>query len=80
MFTQIFAKLFGSKSGREIKKILNIVGQINQIYATLSDLTDEGLKEKTNVNDEFILAAKAGKTGQPLPLSGRRGSRPGSLP
>lgn len=45
--TQGLAKLFGSKSARDIKEIKPIVDQINKVYATIANISDEALREKT---------------------------------
>jgi len=39
--------IFGTASGREIKRISPIVEQINQIYQSLSDVSIERLRTKT---------------------------------
>ena len=41
------AKLFGTKSERDIKQIMPYVAQINQAYQKLATLTDEELRGKT---------------------------------
>ena len=41
------AKIFGTKSDRDIKELLPRVGEINQIFAGLASLSDEQLREKT---------------------------------
>ena len=46
----ILTRMFGTKHERDIKKIIPIVEEINRIYESLSDLSDEELKSKT---DEF---------------------------
>lgn len=56
----ILTKIFGSKHERDTKKIEPIVQEINQIYETLHDLSDEELKSKT---DEFKKRIKE-KTGE----------------
>lgn len=43
----ILKKIFGTKSEKDIKALMPIVQQINQIYATLSSLTNEQLREKS---------------------------------
>ncbi len=50
MFGKILTTLFGSKSERDIKKLIPIVNEINRLYEECHTLTDEQLKEKT---DEF---------------------------
>ena len=37
----IFEKIFGTKHERDIKKIMPIVRQINEIYETYHSLTDD---------------------------------------
>jgi preprotein translocase subunit SecA len=43
----IFAKIFGTKHERDIKKIMPIVRQINELYESFHSLTDEQLRAKT---------------------------------
>ncbi len=43
----ILAKIFGTKSQREIKKIIPIVHQINEFYDGLSSKSDEDLSNRT---------------------------------
>jgi len=50
MFTALFRKIFGSANDRYIKGLDNIVNQINALEGTISQLTDEDLRNKT---DEF---------------------------
>jgi preprotein translocase subunit SecA len=47
MITDLITKVFGSKHERDVKKILPIVEEINQIYEQLQSLSDEELKTKT---------------------------------
>lgn len=49
MLTNIVTKVFGSKHDRDLKRIQPIVDQINEIYPTLEKLTDEELRQKTDV-------------------------------
>ncbi|MBZ0263551.1 preprotein translocase subunit SecA [bacterium] len=53
----LLKKIFGDRHAKEVKKLLPIVDQINNIYEDLHDLSDEELKGKT---DEFraIIAEK----------------------
>jgi len=51
--------IFGSKYERDIKAIMPLVEEINEIYATLSSLTDEQLKNKT---EEFKKRLEDGET------------------
>ncbi|MDZ7373078.1 MAG: preprotein translocase subunit SecA [candidate division KSB1 bacterium] len=43
----LIAKIFGTKHERDIKKIMPIVRQINEIYESYHSLTDEQLRAKT---------------------------------
>ena len=44
----VLAKLFGTKSDREVKKLAPTIERINQLYESLSSKTDEDLIERTN--------------------------------
>ncbi|MCK4814244.1 preprotein translocase subunit SecA, partial [bacterium] len=50
MIEKMIEKIFGSKHQRDIKQMEPIVREINRIYDTLKDISDEELKAKT---DEF---------------------------
>jgi len=45
--TKVMAKIFGTKSERDIKALKPVVEEINEIYDGLSELSDEELKAKT---------------------------------
>ena len=45
--TDILTSIFGTASDREIKKLLPLVEQINEIYATLADKSMEDLRGRT---------------------------------
>ncbi|HEY9117484.1 MAG TPA: DEAD/DEAH box helicase, partial [Roseivirga sp.] len=47
ILTKGLAKLFGSKSDRDIKEVTPYVEEINKIYSSLSSLTDDELRNKT---------------------------------
>ncbi len=53
----IFAKLFGTKSDREIKKLSNVISQINLHYEKLSSKTDEDLIKRTKELKTFVINA-----------------------
>ena len=55
----IFSKIFKSYSEKEVKRIMPIVEKINQLEAEISKLTDEELKNKTNI---FKKQLEEGKT------------------
>ncbi|MBE2185930.1 MAG: preprotein translocase subunit SecA [Rhodothermales bacterium] len=44
---QFFKKLFGDNQAREIRKFAPVVDQINAIYATLADLSDDDLRARS---------------------------------
>lgn len=68
----ILTRMFGTKHERDIKKIIPIVEEINRIYESLSDLSDEELKSKT---DEFKKRIKE-KTQE---IEGQLGELKGTL-
>ena len=47
MITNLIEKIIGTKSERELKKLYPIVKKINELEKTISPLTDEELKNKT---------------------------------
>ena len=53
----IFAKLFGTKSDREIKKLSNVISQINLHYEKLPLKTDEDLIKRTKELKTFVINA-----------------------
>lgn len=54
---KFLAKIFGSKSERDIKAIQPIVGQINEEYAKLDSLSNDELRNKTGQFKETIALA-----------------------
>jgi preprotein translocase subunit SecA len=58
------AKLFGSKSERDLKEIVPYVALINAEYAKLAGLTDDQLREQTNTVRGRIDERLAGLDGQ----------------
>jgi preprotein translocase subunit SecA len=59
MIGPLFKKIFGSKSIREVKKLIPVVEQVNAEEEKLQKLTDEQLKAKTQ---EFQERLKNGET------------------
>ena len=51
----ILAKFFGTKSEREMKKLLPTLDKINQLYETFSSKTDEDLVTRTQELKEFVI-------------------------
>ncbi len=47
MFSRLFTKLFGTKSDRDIKKVMPIIEEINAHFNEYQSLSDEKLKGKT---------------------------------
>jgi len=59
MLGSIFKKIIGTKNDRELKRLRVIVDQINALEPSISALSDEALRRKT---DEFRAALASGKT------------------
>jgi preprotein translocase subunit SecA len=55
----LLAKVFGTKSERDVKKMRPIVAQINEIYAQLNSLTDDQIRQKTTEIKSIINKALA---------------------
>ncbi len=52
---KFISKLFGgSKSEKEVKQAFELVEEINNVFATLANLSDEELKQKTNYFKEKV--------------------------
>ena len=48
IFTKGITKIFGSKSDKDIKAVMPYVSKINEVYAQLSNLSNDELREKKN--------------------------------
>jgi preprotein translocase subunit SecA len=46
-FKTVFKKVFGTANDREVRRLSQIVGKINEIEATLKGLSDDDLRRKT---------------------------------
>ena len=57
----VLAKLFGTKSDREVKKLSPTIERINQLYESMSSKTDEDLVNRTNELRKFIISARKEK-------------------
>ena len=57
----VLAKLFGTKSDREVKKLRPSIDRINQLFEPLSTKTDEELVDRTNELKEFVINARKEK-------------------
>ena len=55
-FIEIITKLFGNKSQKDMKAIKPYVDKINSIYPTLSKLSNDDLRARTEVIKERIAA------------------------
>lgn len=52
---EFLKKIFGSKHEKDIKRILPVVDEINRIYATLTELSDEDLQGKTQAFKQLVV-------------------------
>ena len=57
----VLAKLFGTKSERETKKLVPLINEINQFYETLSSKSDEDLANRTHELREIVINSKETK-------------------
>ena len=57
----VLAKLFGTKSDREVKKLTPTIDRINQLYESLSSKTDEDFVKRTSELKEFVMNARREK-------------------
>ena len=57
----VLARLFGTKSQREIKKLTPVIASINKIYESLSNKTDEDLVKRTAELKSFVKEARTNK-------------------
>ena len=54
----VLAKLFGTKSDREVKKLRPSIDRINQLFESLSSKKEEDLVKRTNELKEFVINAR----------------------
>ena len=57
----ILANFFGTKSDREMKKLLPTLDKINQLYETFSSKTDDDLVTRTEELKEFVINQRSEK-------------------
>ena len=57
----ILAKFFGTKSDREMKKLLPTLDKINQLYETFFSKTDDDLVTRTEELKEFVINQRSEK-------------------
>jgi preprotein translocase subunit SecA len=60
MIGRLVTKIFGNKHDRDVNRLIPIVEEINGIYETLHDLTDEELRAKTEAFRAIIRERVAG--------------------
>ncbi|MEL7004714.1 MAG: preprotein translocase subunit SecA, partial [Bacteroidota bacterium] len=51
---KFIAKVFGTKSEKDIKRVMPIVKEINNVYAKLADISDDELRNKTKEAQDQI--------------------------
>jgi preprotein translocase subunit SecA len=59
MALEFLAKIFGTKSQRDVKRILPIVSKVNELEISYQELTDEQLKGKTQEFKERLQSGEA---------------------
>ena len=64
MATGLLKKVFGSKSDREVKSLYSTVEEINSIFETLGEKSDEELVARTREFQEMILSAGSHAAGE----------------
>ncbi len=74
----VLAKLFGTKSERETKKLVPLINEINQFYETLSSKSDEDLANRTHELREIVINSKETKK-ESLPENISRQERQDSI-
>ncbi len=76
LVANVVAKVFGTKSDRDIKDALPIVDQINDYFKQLEALTDNQLREKTNEFKQIIADKLSQIDGQISQLNQRIEANP----
>ena len=74
----VFSKLFGTKSDREVKKLAPTIGQINQMYESLSSKSDDELVVRTEELRDFVINTRKEKVDS-LPEGMDRQEREGAI-
>ncbi|KPJ50417.1 preprotein translocase subunit SecA [candidate division TA06 bacterium DG_26] len=59
MIGRVLTRIFGTKNERELTRLTPIVEEINRIYETLSTLSDEELRSKTEQFKAYLLEREA---------------------
>jgi len=58
MIQNLVKKVFGSRSDREMKQLMPMVDQINQLAENLFSKSDDELKDRTQVLKTTVIAAR----------------------
>ena len=58
MIQNFVKKVFGSRSDREVKQLLPMVDQINQLAEGMTDISDEAMIERSHALRESVIAAR----------------------
>ena len=74
----VLSKLFGTKSDREVKKLAPTIGQINQMYESLSSKSDDELVVRTDELRDFVINTRKEKVDS-LPEGMDRQEREGAI-
>jgi len=74
----VLSKLFGTKSDREVKKLAPTIGQINQMYESLSSKSDDELVVRTEELRDFVINTRKEKVDS-LPEGMDRQEREGAI-
>ena len=76
ILTKGISKLFGSKSDRDVKEVTPVVAQINEVYDTLADISDDELRGKTQEFKDRIADDLKGIDGEIAALQQRIADEP----
>ncbi len=58
MIQNFVKKVFGSRSAREVKQLLPLVDQINQLAEGMTDISDEGMIERSHALRDSVINAR----------------------
>src|SRR5690606_28105799 len=61
---KVLKSFLGDKNESDLKEVKKVVGKIKAVEGPIHELTDDGLREKTNAFREKIKAASASVTDQ----------------
>jgi len=63
-FNDIISKIFGNKAQRDLKEVNPVVKRVQEAYAAIEELSDDGLREKTKELEKLIHAQADEKRAQ----------------